>query len=115
MNKNFLKKMEKRLRSEQEEILKRAMSEDNNIDCDGDETDEIQASLLIYVSNQMNTRYKNSLTKIQNALDKIAKNEYGLCEECEEEIPEKRLEFNPHFSNCVFCAELKEKNLRRSH
>jgi len=61
----------------------------------------------------MNSRYKLSIDRINIALNKIKNNEYGGCEECGEEILEKRLEFNPCFTTCVVCAEIKEKNLRR--
>jgi DnaK suppressor protein len=112
MKKIFLNKMKKRLEEEKASILKKA-SEDRQIDSDGDEADEIQANLLIYLNNQMYSRYKSSIDRIDNALNKIKKNEYGNCEECGEKILEKRLEFNPHFTNCIVCAEIREKQSRR--
>jgi DnaK suppressor protein len=113
MNKNFLNKMKKRLLEERKVIVIKALAEDQQIDCDGDEADEIQANLIIYLNNQMHSRYKSSIDKIDNALNKIEKNEYGDCEECGEKISDKRLEFNPYFSHCIVCAEIKEKESRR--
>lgn len=113
MKKTFLSKMKKRLEEERSAILKKASLDDSQIDSDGDEADEIQANLLIYLNNQMYSRYKMSIDRIDNALNKIKKNEYGNCEECGEKILEKRLEFNPHFTTCIVCAEIKEKQSRR--
>jgi DnaK suppressor protein len=113
MNKSFIKKMKARLLDEKKAIITKMTYGDMTIDSDGDEADEIQANLLLYLNDQMSSRYKSSIEKINNALSKIDKEEYGYCETCEEEIFEKRLEFNPYFSNCVSCAEKKERHSKR--
>lgn len=41
---------------------------------------------------------------IEAALTRIADGEYGYCVECDEEIPQKRLELNPAAALCVRCA-----------
>lgn len=84
-----------------------------SIDSHGDEADEIQANLLLYLNDQMSSRYQSSVEKINKALDKIENDEYGYCETCDEKIFEKRLEFNPYFTNCISCAEKKERQLKR--
>lgn len=113
MNKVFIKKMKNRLLDEKKSIINKMSSSDVSVDSHGDEADEIQANLLLYLNDQMGSRYKSSLEKINSALDKIEKNEYGYCETCEEEIFEKRLEFNPYFQNCISCAEKKERQLSK--
>jgi DnaK suppressor protein len=45
------------------------------------------------------------LVRIEQALKRIDEGEYGYCEECGEEIAEKRLEIDPAASHCVRCAE----------
>lgn len=111
MDKNFIKKMKNRLLDEKKLIIKKMLhgAEDVQIDGHGDEADEIQANLLHYLNDQMSSRLKLSIKKIDGALAKIDNNEYGYCDTCEEEIFEKRLEFNPYFENCVSCAEKKER------
>jgi len=111
MKKQFIKKMQKKLVEEKFLILKETYSEtnDQSIDSDGDEVDEVQANLLVYVSNQINSRHSASIKKIDQALERIRNDEYGFCEDCEEEISEKRLEFNPYFTTCIKCAEIREK------
>ncbi len=82
---------------------------DINVDIDGDETDEIQGNLLFEVSSKIIHRNNSKIKKINEALSKIEDNTYGICEDCEEEIAEKRLLLNPYFTTCIFCAELREK------
>ena len=43
------------------------------------------------------------LNKLQYALQKVAKEEYGICVECEEEIAFARLMLLPESSHCVPC------------
>jgi DnaK suppressor protein len=49
---------------------------------------------------------------INTALKKIENNTYGICEECEDNINEKRLKVNPYASLCIACQEEKEKEER---
>lgn len=44
------------------------------------------------------------IQKIDAALDRIRKGEFGWCEECGEAIPFKRLEIDPTALLCVKCA-----------
>jgi DnaK suppressor protein len=53
--------------------------------------------------------------KIDNALKKIADGSFGNCEECGEEIAEKRLLINPGFITCIGCAEKLELMKRRGY
>jgi DnaK suppressor protein len=51
----------------------------------------------------------NLLKDIDNALDKIKAGTYGICEECEEKISEKRLEANPVARYCITCKRMMEE------
>lgn len=44
------------------------------------------------------------IVRIRNALDRMDKAEFGICVECGEDIPEKRLEADPAVHLCVACA-----------
>lgn len=79
-----------------------------DIDTDGDETDEVQGNLLIEIANQLSSREISKISMINDVLRKIEDKTYGFCEDCEEEIPEKRLLANPCFKTCVLCAEARE-------
>ena len=43
------------------------------------------------------------LSKLKYALNKVDKEDYGICEECEEEIVFERLMLLPESSHCVAC------------
>lgn len=45
------------------------------------------------------------LTRIEAALERIEAGEYGICQECGEEIGEKRLEIDPSAGLCIACAK----------
>ncbi len=45
------------------------------------------------------------LNRLNYALGKIDKEDYGICEECEEDIPVGRLMIVPESTRCVNCAE----------
>lgn len=47
--------------------------------------------------------------RIQKALDRIQSGEYGYCTHCDEEIAEKRLDFDPSVMFCIECARAAEQ------
>jgi len=108
MDKEFLNKMKEKLETEKKEILKKSLIEDN-IDSSGDEADGAQAKLVVDVNSKLGALNKEKLYKINFALRKIHEKTYGVCEDCEEEISEKRLEINAYFMTCVLCAEERER------
>lgn len=112
MNKTFLTKMKALLLSQRQELLKQA-GQEVSVDTEGDETDEIQGNMLAEMANQLNTRNAAKLNQIQAALKRIEDKTYGLCLDCEETIPDKRLLANPHAQLCVSCAEDRENEEKR--
>jgi DnaK suppressor protein len=83
------------------------------IDTDGDETDEIQGNILIEMHNQLHTRDNIKVIQIDNAIKRIDEKKYGLCQECGEDIPEKRLSINPYFLICITCFEEREAEIKQ--
>jgi DnaK suppressor protein len=51
-------------------------------------------------------RAKSERAKIQKALQRIARGDFGLCRECDEAIDERRLDFDPTLDLCINCANL---------
>ena len=107
MNKKFLGKMKESLLLQKKDIIEKSVKH-VDIDTDGDETDEIQANVILELESQLNARNSIKLYEINNALKKIDDCTYGLCLDCEESISEKRLLINPYFLTCISCAELRE-------
>ena len=54
-------------------------------------------------------REKRKLAQIDDAIDRIEENTYGLCEECGVKIPKARLKVLPF---AIYCVECHEKNER---
>jgi RNA polymerase-binding transcription factor DksA len=55
---------------------------------------------LTVLDNSLN----DELKQIEKALTRIEKGKYGICENCGETIPVKRLETLPHAALCINCA-----------
>jgi DnaK suppressor protein len=111
LKKTFLKKIKVNLLEQKELSLKPV--EKVSIDLDGDEVDEIQGKQLIELNRQLAERKIFKIRQIDEALNRIEKGSFGICQDCEEEIPEKRLEANPYVMMCVDCAEDREKTNKR--
>ena len=100
------------LLSQRQELLQQA-GQEVTVDTEGDETDEIQGNMLMELANQLGSRNAVKLNQIQAALKRIEERTYGLCLDCEEAIPEKRLTANPYAQLCVSCAEDREREEKR--
>ena len=53
---------------------------------------------------RLREREQKLLKKIDEALDRIQKGIYGVCERCEEEIGVKRLQARPVTTLCIECS-----------
>jgi len=51
----------------------------------------------------LNDREREKLHQIDDALLRMSEGEYGICEECDEEIPVGRLKALPFTRHCVKC------------
>ncbi len=117
MNKETVDLYRKRLLKMRENILNKAkkLKEDSyNLGTDGIQ-DMADAASNTYNADILMSISDNDLTilkDIDNSLDKLNKGTYGICEECEEKISEKRLEANPVARYCITCKrQMEEKGL----
>jgi DnaK suppressor protein len=108
----FIKQIQERLLLEKRDLLNKS-DHNHDIDSHGDETDEVQANMLIDMHHQINIRNNAKLARIIDALRRIDDKRYGLCQDCGENIEEKRLLHNPYFTTCVSCAEQREIDSKR--
>jgi DnaK suppressor protein len=60
----------------------------------------------------MRDRERKLITKIKEALERIENGTYGICEECEEEIFEGRLNARPVTKLCIDCKSRQESDER---
>lgn len=107
MKKTLIKKAEQSLLAKRTEILSKT-NKDLDIDIDGDETDEIQGKIIANIHSQITALEKQKLSRIEKALGKIKEGSFGVCEDCEEDIAEKRLLAYPEYPHCISCAEQQE-------
>jgi DnaK suppressor protein len=54
-------------------------------------------------------RERKLILKIREALDRIEKGEFGICESCEEEIGSARLRARPVTTLCIECKTEQER------
>jgi DnaK suppressor protein len=54
-----------------------------------------------------------TIQRIDEALDRLAEGEYGLCSDCDQEISELRLSAMPFAIRCCDCEELVEESPQR--
>ncbi len=50
----------------------------------------------------------NIIPRLRRALQKISEGSYGKCDDCQEEIPESRLNLIPGATQCVGCKAAEE-------
>jgi len=98
------------LKEAKEEIAK-YMSGDNRqlVDTAIDEGDWAVVDISEDLSLRRLDSHRKLLLDIDECLRKIQEGTYGVCEECGEEISQKRLKVIPTATLCIDCKENKEK------
>jgi DnaK suppressor protein len=61
------------------------------------------------ISFHISERQSRLIDKIEYSLEKLKNGEFGICEECGEEISEQRLIARPVASLCIECKRNQEK------
>ena len=57
------------------------------------------------VLDALGNETRSELSKVNHALDRLQKNEYGICTVCRKPIAEARLAANLYADMCLRCAE----------
>lgn len=114
MDKERLEFFKKRLLEMRKDILKKAkkLKEDSySLGTDGiqDMADAASNTYNVDILMSISDNDIKMLKEIDSAIDKINNGTYGICEECEENINEKRLEANPTARYCINCKRLMEQ------
>ena len=78
----------------------------------GDLGDYANADMAAEYAHLFGERLRRRLQLIEDALDGIENGYYGLCEECEEPINEKRLQLMPFALFCVRCQSELERQAK---
>ena len=75
-----------------------------------DQLDEIQAASQCALAVCSLDREFNQLRDARAALRRIHEGNFGICQECEEEINPKRLAAVPSATFCIRCQEAADRN-----
>jgi DnaK suppressor protein len=78
-----------------------------------DEDAQALSEMMQVLASKRNEGQSALLRQIDHALTKLvdAPEDFGLCEECEEEISAKRLELVPYTTLCVSCQAKRDPKL----
>ena len=89
--------------------LKAAISGEGTSADVGDEMDQAQDSSILHLRGNLTASRRRAILKIDEALLRLNSGEYGICVECGDDIPEKRLLAYPFALRCVDCQEEVER------
>ncbi len=78
----------------------------------GDILDSVSEERTRELDMILTDREKQKLKQIDDAIDRIEDETYGLCEECGTKIPKSRLKAMPFAKYCVECKEAIEREER---
>jgi len=95
---------------------KRALSGDIHVDPDDfpDEMDTASSEVNLQFTGRLREREQGLLSKIDAALEKIDRGDYGKCMNCGEDIGIARLRARPVAELCIECKAEEEKLERRT-
>ncbi|NOS82886.1 MAG: RNA polymerase-binding protein DksA [Nitrospira sp.] len=74
-----------------------------------DVSDQASAEAEQNFSMKIREREQRLIKKIDEALERMDQDIYGICERCEEEIPYPRLKARPVTTLCINCKTLEEQ------
>jgi DnaK suppressor protein len=116
IDKKRLEGYQKKLLVRREELIKSiARTEEEGRAADDDPTVDLadkaaNSYTKEFLFGQNNTD-RTTLGLIDQALERIKKGAYGVCEVCESELAQKRLEAVPWARHCTACQEKHEQGL----
>ncbi len=76
----------------------------------GDDMDIAESVVEQEMSMTIRNRSSQEIILIDEALDKLHKGTYGICESCEQDIQTKRLKARPFVKFCIDCQTEMERN-----
>ena len=116
IDKKRLEGYQKKLLARREELIKSiARTEEEGRAADDDPTVDLadkaaNSYTKEFLFGQNNTD-RTTLHLIDRALERIRKGSYGVCEVCESELQQKRLDAVPWARHCTACQEKQEQGL----
>ena len=103
--------VEKKDSLSQEMVKNKDAGQENSEEITQDIADKASSSYTKEFLFSLSDGERVLLQQIDQALARVEEGNYGLCTNCGNPIPEKRLEAVPWTPYCVDCMELSEKGL----
>lgn len=107
---NILTEEKKTLLEEADKTVTEMTSDSSNFP---DPTDRATQESDRNFELRIRDRERKLINKINDALDRIDKGEFGVCEECGEDIGDARLKVRPVTTLCINCKMEAEQKERR--
>ncbi len=113
MDKKLTEKFRKKLQAKRDEILSEAdktlseMTDQSGNIPDPNDRASVESGRNFEL--RIRGRERKLLSKIEEALERVEEGGYGICEDCDEEIGEKRLEARPVTTLCIDCKTIQEQ------
>lgn len=92
-----------------EEELAHLHSQENSDGQVQDPGDQALSAIFESLKSSLQNNELEEYRMILKALEKIKMGEYGLCIDCHQPIPDKRLKSYPNAARCVVCQEIAEE------
>ncbi len=114
MNKAEREKYKKKLMEKKDEItaiLSEAYSESKEVETGiaQDIVDKAESSYTKEFLLSLSDTERKQLLLIDEALNRVDKNEYGICQRCQKHINKKRLNAVPWSPHCIECQKKEEE------
>lgn len=93
-----------------EEALRDSLKLECSVDSHGDSSDNAVGGSLAQIDSTLKEGESRELAKIVEARNRIREGTFGICEECELEIPIARTQALPYATRCINCQRESERN-----
>jgi DnaK suppressor protein len=115
MNKKKIAKFRSQLESIRTDLLGGVEKSNQNIRSGetgqiADISDDAARTYNLQLEGELGKQEWQRLKQVDSAIKKIEEGEYGVCAQCEEPIPEARLQVVPYTEFCTNCLSEMEKN-----
>ena len=77
-----------------------------------DEGDYASVNIDSALDSAIGHQQQVELLEIENSLEKIRTNTFGICEMCEEDISIQRLKVKPQAQYCIECRGISVENIK---
>jgi DnaK suppressor protein len=119
VNKQQMDRFKKQLLEKREELVRevedvRSRSAEDTEEEDKDYIDYAVSSYTKEFLLTLNDLERRQLEAVERAIEAVRIGTYGTCDECGEDIEEKRLKAIPWATYCLRCQELADRGLLRS-